>query len=591
MRSFFKTFFAALLALIVFGVLAVFVTFGFIGVMTARLTTHKANKVGTRAVLYLDLSTAFPEQGRRDDLGIGGLLGKDDASIPGLYQVVRLIKYAQTDSTVKGIFIRAEANANGYASSQELRHALEAFKTSGKFIYAFGDVIDQKAYYIANVADRVYCNPAGSMEWVGLSTQIMYLKHTLDKLGIEPQIFYDGKFKSATEPLRADKMSDANRIQTMEWMGDLNGDLLSAAAAARKMDTATLSGLQQTGAIQTAYDAQKNNLIDGTRYREQVLEELRHRIGLGAGEDVNFVTMSRYADAIDLDNGETDQVAVIYAEGDIVYGAGDEGKIGSDDYIKWIRKARQDSRVKAIVLRVNSPGGSSLASDIILRELLQAKKEGKPVVVSMGDLAASGGYYIACGADSIFAEPGTITGSIGVFAIIPNLQGFFKDKLGITFDGVKTAPYADQGSVSRPLTDAEKRFFQANVDSTYLEFKTNVSNGRHLTLDQVETIAQGRVWTGRRALTNGLVDRLGNIQDAVDCAARLAHLKQYGLSEYPETKSFLDRYIRSYGHSISTKAVKDELGPDGWRVLEQMRRVKAMVGQVEVRLPYDIEIH
>lgn len=588
MRSFFKTFFAALLALIVFGVLAIFVTVGFIGVMTSRLTSHKS-RVGTRAVLYLDLSTPFPEQGRRDDLG--GLFGKEDANTPGLYQVVRLIRYAQTDSTVKGIFVRAEVNANGYASSQELRHALEAFKSSGKFVYAFGDVIDQKAYYVANVADRIYCNPAGSMEWVGLSTQIMYLKHTLDKLGIEPQIFYDGKFKSATEPLRADKMSDANRVQTMEWMGDLNRDLLSAAAAARKTDTATLSGLQQTGAIQTAYDAQKNNLIDGIRYREQVLGELRHKIGLGAGEDVNFVTMARYADAIDLDNGETDQVAVIYAQGDIVYGPGEEGQIGSDDYIKWIRKARQDSHVKAIVLRVNSPGGSSLASDIILRELLQAKREGKPVVVSMGDLAASGGYYIACGADSIFAEPGTITGSIGVFAIIPNLQGFFKDKLGITFDGVKTAPYADQGSISRPLTDAEKRFFQANVDSTYLEFKTNVSNGRRLSLDQVETIAQGRVWTGERALANGLVDRLGNIQDAVDCAARLAHMKQYGLTEYPESKSVLERYVKNYGHSISTKAVRDELGPEGWQVLQQMRRVKAMVGQVEVRLPYDIDIH
>ena len=588
MRSFFKSFFAALLALIIFSIVAVFVAVGFVGVLTARLSSHKA-KVGDRAVLYMDLSTAYPEQNRRDDLG--DLFGKEDANTPGLYEVVRLIRYAKTDSTVRGIFVRCEANGNGFASSQELRHALEDFKTSGKFVYAFGDVIAQKAYYVAGVADRIYCNPAGSMEWTGLSTQIMYLKHTLDKLGIEPQIFYDGKFKSATEPLRTDKMSDANRLQTGEWLGDLNRGLLTAASGSRKVDTATLSGLEQTGAIQTAYDAQRYGLIDGIRYREQLLGELRSKLGVAAGTDVNFVTMSAYDQSVSLDNGETDKIAVIYAQGDIVYGPGEEGQIGSDEYVKWIRKARQDSHVKAIVLRVNSPGGSSLASDIILRELLQAKKEGKPVVVSMGDLAASGGYYISCGADSIFAEPGTITGSIGVFSIVPNLQSFFKDKLGITFDGVKTAPYADQGNISRPLTDGEKRFFQANVDSTYLEFKTNVARGRRLSLDQVETIAQGRVWTGERALANGLVDHLGHIQDAVDCAARLASLKQYSLTEYPETKFALVRYFKNYGHSVSTRAVKDELGPEGWQVLQQVRRAKAMVGQVEVRLPYDVDIH
>ncbi|TDX00751.1 signal peptide peptidase SppA [Dinghuibacter silviterrae] len=587
MRSFFSSFFAALLALIIFSIIAFFVSLGIIGVITARLTSHKT-KVGTNAVLYLDLSTPIQEQGRTDD--VSSFFGREDATSPGLFQVVRLLRYAKTDSSVRGIFIRAEGNANGFATSQELRHALEDFKTSGKFVYAFGDVIDQKAYYVANAADKIYCNPAGAMEWTGLSTQVMYLKHALDKLGIEPQIFYDGKFKSATEPLRTDKMSDANRLQTGEWLGDLNRGLLTAASESRKIDTATLAGFEQTGAIQTAHDADKYHLVDGTRYRGEVVEELRHKLGLNAGADINFVSLSKYADAIDLDNDATDRIAVIYAQGDIVYGAGQEGEIGCDEYVKWIRKARQDDHVKAIVLRVNSPGGSSLASDIILRELLQAKKEGKPVVVSMGDLAASGGYYISCGADSIFAEPGTLTGSIGVFSIIPNLQGFFKDKLGVTFDGVKTAPFADQGTFSRPLTDAEKRFAQAGVDSTYTEFKTNVSKGRHLSLDQVETIAQGHVWTGERALSIGLVDRLGHLQDAIDCAARLARIKEYGLTEYPEAKSALERYFKNYGHGVAAKAVKDELGPEGWTTLQQMRRIKAMVGQVEVRLPYDVDI-
>ena len=584
MRSFFKTFFASLLALIIFTILAVLF---FIGWITSKIVSSKPD-LGAQAVLYLDLSTPFKEQGRKDDLQ--DLLGKEDASTPGLFETTRLIAHAKADSAVRGLFIRCEDNASGFASSQELRRALEDFKTSGKFIYAFGDVISQKAYYVAGVADRIYCNPAGSVEWIGLSTEVMYLKHTLDKLGIEPQIFYDGKFKSATEPLRTDKMSDANRLQTGEWLGDLNGGLLDAAARERHSDTAALSGLEQTGAIQTAYDAVRYKLIDGTRYRDEVLAELRKKLGLSPGADVNFVSISKYSTIVDLDRADADQVAIIYAEGDIVYGAGEEGQIGSDEYVKWIRKASQNPRVKAIVFRVNSPGGSSLASDIILRELLEAKKAGKPVIVSMGDLAASGGYYVSCGADSIFAEPGTLTGSIGVFAIVPNLQTFFKDKIGLTFDGVKTAPFADQGNISRPLTDAEKRFVQASVDSTYLAFKTHVSSGRHLSPDQVEAIAQGRVWTGERALRNGLVDRLGTIQDAVDCAARMASLKQYGVTEYPETKSIFQRYLKNYGHTIGTKAVREELGPDAWNLFQEYKRVKSMVGQVELRLPYDVDI-
>ena len=483
-----------------------------------------------------------------------------------------------------------EGNASGFAASEELRAALTDFKSSGKFIYAFGDVISQKAYYVANVADRIYCNPVGSVEWTGLSTQIMYFKHTLDKLGIEPQIFYDGKFKSATEPLRADRMSDANRLQTGEWMGDMNNVLLQGAHERRNLDTATLSQYEQQGSIQTAYDAVKYQLIDGVRYRDQVLAELRAKIGLSRNADINFVSLSGYAEIVDLNSPKTDRIAVIYAQGDIVYGLGKEGEIGSDEYVKWIREARKDSHVKAIVLRVNSPGGSSLSSDIILSELLAAKKEGKRVIVSMGDLAASGGYYISCAADSIFAEPATITGSIGVFAIVPNFQSFFKDKLGVTFDGVKTAPFADEGNISRPLTDAEKKFLQANVDSTYMEFKEHVAQSRHLTLDQVEAIAQGRVWTGERALQNGLVDKLGNIQDAIDCAARMASLKEYSLDEYPAAKSPFERYFQYYNSTVKAKAIQDELGPETYHVLQQLRKVRSMMGTVEVRLPYDIEI-
>jgi protease-4 len=584
MRSFLKTFFAALLAMIIFFVLAIFFV---IGVVAVRLSSSKP-ELGPKAVLYLDLSTSFQEQGRKDELS--GFLGKDDANTPGLYQVVRLIQYAKSDSTVKGIFLRCEENASGFAGSEELRNALLDFKSSGKFIYAYGDIITQKAYYIANVANKIYCNPAGNMEWTGLSAQIMFLKHALDKLGVEPQIFYDGKFKSATEPLRLDKMSDENKLQTGQWLGDLNSQMLLAASAQRHIDTATLSRYAQENDIRTAADAVKYGMIDGGQYRDEVLASIRKQIGLAKDKDVNFVTLSKYAELVDLNVVETNRIAVIYAQGEIVYGKGEEGQIGSDEYVKWIRKARLDSRVKAIVLRVNSPGGSSLASDIINRELLLCKQAGKPVIVSMGDYAASGGYYIACQADSIFAEPNTITGSIGVFAIIPNLQGLFRDKLGVTFDGVKTAPFADQGTMSRPLNETEKRFFQAGVDSTYLTFKTKVSNGRRLSLDQVEAIAQGRVWTGQRAIAIGLVDGLGDIQKAIDCAAKMANLKSYGFEEYPEAKSVLDRYLQNYSYTVKAKAIQDELGPEGYKVYQQMAGVKAMMGKTELRMPYDIDI-
>lgn len=584
MRSFFKSFFASLAALIIFTIVALFF---FIGWATVKLTPSRPT-LGPRAVLYLDLSIPFQEQGRRDELG--NLFGREGANTPGLFDVFRLIEYAKTDSAVKGILVRCEENANGFASSQELHDALVSFKASGKFVYAFGDVVSQKAYYVAGAADRLYCNPVGSVEWTGLSSQVFYIKHTLDKLGIEPQIFYDGKFKSATEPLRTDKMSDANRLQTGEWLGDLNGLLLKTAGEGRRIDTATLSRYQQQGIIQTAYDAQKYGLVDGARSREQLLGELRSRLGIGKNDDVNFVSLSKYAEIADLDNYSTDRVAVIYAQGDIVYGEGSEGQIGSDEYIKWIRQAENNSHVKAIVLRVNSPGGSSLASDIIYQELVTARKMGKPVIVSMGDLAASGGYYISCGADSIYAQPGTLTGSIGVFSIIPNFQSFFKDKLGITFDGVKTGPYSDIGNTSRPLTESEKRIFQANVDSTYLEFKSRVSDGRRLSPDQVEAIAQGRVWTGERARRIGLVDALGGLKDAIGCAARMARLKQYSLAEYPETKSILERYLKDYTYTVRVKAVKEELGPDGYNMLEEVKKWKQMVGKVELRLPYDVDI-
>jgi protease-4 len=419
----------------------------------------------------------------------------------------------------------------------------------------------------------------------------MFLKGLLDKLEIQPQIFYAGKFKSATEPLRETQMTEANRLQTSVWLGDMYNRFLEAASVTRKIDTAKLRSLANTGAIQTANDALVNGLVDGLRYDDEVKKELHIKLGVSERSKINFVSFDDYSKASDFRQTRgTHKIAVIYADGDIVSGEGDNEQVGSDAFRNIIRKVRMDDDIKAIVFRVNSPGGSSLASDVIWREISLAKKD-KPVIVSMGDVAASGGYYISCNADSVFANTGTITGSIGVFSIVPNFQSFFKNKLGITFDGVKTSPFADMGSGDRPLNETEKRFFQAGTDSIYYTFKTRVAEGRKKNVVYVDSIAQGRVWTGNRALQVGLVDRIGTMQDAMDCAARMAKLSDYRVREYPEKKNILEQLMNTYKKSIKQELLKEEIGENQLRALQQLKNVKQMIGVPQTRLPFYADVN
>lgn len=584
MRSFLKFFFAALLALFIFTALGFLILVGVAGMFASTEKTTIASK----SVLYIDLSRSFND--RKSDNTLAQLTGANETVSPPLYDVIRLIEHAASDSAIRGIYIKSNGNSNGFGASEELRNALLDFKKSKKFIIAYGDMISQKAYYVANVADRIYCNPKGSLDWKGFASQLFFLKNTLKELQIEPQIFYAGKFKSATEPLREEKMTDANRLQTNVWLGDLYRQFLSGAAETRKLDTAQLHQYANTLAIQTASDAVKYNLIDAIKYDDEVKDEIRTKLGIGKDDKINFVQLGSYAEAVTLNKYGKDKIAVIYAEGDIVYGKGEEGQVGSDEYRSLFAKVRTDKNVKAVVLRVNSPGGSSLASEIIWREAELTKKSGKPVIVSMGDVAASGGYYIASPADSIFAQPNTITGSIGVFGIIPNLQSFFKNKLGVTFDEVKTAENASFGSIARPLTEMERNMIQREIDTVYHDFKTRVSDGRKKDMAYVDSIAQGRVWTGERALEIGLVDKLGGLDDAIACAARMANTTDYSLREYPEPKSLIDMLKNNYGKTVKTKAIKEELGNEGFMLYEQIKRVKSMVGTLQARLPYDIAV-
>jgi protease-4 len=583
MRSFFKTFFASLLALVIFTLLIFFFLVAYIGGLTSKATP----KVEAKSVLVLDLGQHYAEQLKKDPFGV---LSSEDADVPGLYDVIRLLEKAKTDKHISGIYIVANSNGNGFAASSEIRNALVDFKKSRKFVLAQGDVITQKAYGIANAADKIYVNPQGYVEWFGYNVEYVFIKGTLEKLQIEPQIFYAGKFKSATEPLRTDKMTPENQLQTSVWLNDLYSDFLVQTAAARKIDTATLHQLANEGKIQTAKDAVNYKLVDGLKYDDEIKDEIKNLLKIGKYERINFMTINTYMAASDLAGTKGEKIALIYAEGDIIDGKSGQGTIGSETYRNLLRKARLDKTIKAIVFRVNSGGGSSLASENIWRELYLAKQE-KPVVVSFGDVAASGGYYISCAADSIFASPVTITGSIGVFGIIANMQEFFKNKLGVTFDGVKTGPYADAGAFYRPMNDNEKKMVQAEIEMIYSQFKQRVADGRKIKMEYVDSIAQGRVWTGIRAKDIGLIDRFGGIEDAVKSAAVMAKLTNYRVKEYPEPKNIFDQLLGKKDPMSYTQKLKEEVGEENYKIYLELKQVKEMSNTIQARLPFQFFIH
>ncbi len=583
MKTFFKTFFAAFLALIVFCLISI----GVIIAIISGLSADPKPKIGKNAVLVIDLSNTINEQAEQNELA--ELFGNTTSGKPGLYDIIRMLRNAKSDTSIKALYIKAGNNINGLATNQELRNAILDFKKSEKPVWAYGEAISQVAYYTASAADKIYCHPQGGVEWKGFTITTMFFKNLLDRLDIEPEIFYAGKFKSATEPLRATSMTDANRLQTTAWLNDVYDEVTKAIAISRKKDTGYIRQLANTAAIRSAADAIKYGLCDGAIYEDEVQDLMRKSLQLKSEVDINFVSISKYFRAADFKaTGGNYKIAIIYAQGDVQDGKGDDESIGSEAFVKLIRNARTDDDVKAIVFRINSPGGSSLASDAIWREVMLARRA-KPFIVSMGDMAASGGYYIAVAADSIFAQPTTITGSIGVFSIYANLKDFFSNKLGITYDGVKTAPYADLGSTIRPLTDFERMIIQNGVDSIYQTFKKRVSVGRLKHINAVDSIAQGRVWTGNDALGNGLVDRIGGLQDAVNCAAKMAKLNDYRTREYPEPKSIMDQIMTAstYNQLFHTKP---DFNTETLLMLKKTEKLKAMIAVPQAKLPFDFII-
>ena len=578
MKSFFKTFFAALLALFIFSLLGFFILIG----IAAAFSTDEKVAVAQNSVLVIDASETFLEQSKNDPFS--ELMNKKNGKQPSLSELIGLLHYAKKDSSIKGIYIKCAENPNGYAATEEIRKALIDFKKSNKFIVAYAETISQKGYMMANVADQIYTHPQGGMEWVGFNYETIFFKGLIDKLEIEPQIFYAGKFKSATEPFRYAQMSDANKLQTGIWLNSIYNNFIQGTAEMRQLNADSIKAFANEGKVQNAKDALKYKLVDGLLYDDQLKKIISKKLRVADETKISFVSINNYAESVALRGTGSGKIAVIYADGDVVMGKGQNEAIASDDYRALIQKIRNDKSIDAVVLRVNSPGGSALASDIIWREIDLLKKE-KPVVVSMGDVAASGGYYIACGADSIFADANTITGSIGVFSVIPNAEKFLKNKVGITFDRVKTGQYADAPSATRALTVTEQRFLQAGVDSVYHTFKSRVAAGRQKSVAYIDSIAQGRVWTGADAIKVGLVDKIGTLNDALASAAKMAKLKGYTIKKYPESKSFIEEFFEGYKNEVKTKAIQQELGLEQWQVLQHIKSMKQLMGQPQARLP------
>ncbi len=516
----------------------------------------------------------------------------------GLNDALKSIEMAKTDDRIKGIYLDMDGASAGTATIEELRNKLIEFKESGKFIISYATAYSQFGYYLASVADEVYVNPQGGMSWQGMCSQIMFYKNVLEKLGVEMQVFRHGQFKSAVEPYICDKMSPANRKQYSVLLNSIWGKVCKGISEARGISVEDLNMYADSLSLRKAQDAVTLKFADAVKYYDEVIDELKAKSGFDGKDKDMFIDLEKYAKASVpnvKENKSKNEVAVLFAEGEIVDGNGGKGQMGGDKIAEELRKIRENDDVKAVVLRVNSPGGSGLASEVMWREIQKVKQAGKPVVVSMGNLAASGGYYISCSADYIYAQPTTLTGSIGVFGMFPNLQGLVTDKIGLTIDTVCTNAHADFGSTMRPVTEMEYNYVQQSIEDFYDTFLTRVFDGRkgkgaegHVLSEKalVDSIGQGRVWAGADAIEIGLVDELGSLNDAVKKAVELANIPDYKIVEYPAKKEWFEELAEQF--DISAKIMKSELG-ENYIYYQNAKRIAETSG-IQARMEHDIVI-
>ena len=587
MLQFLKFVLATLVGLFLFFVLSFFIL---VGIGSAFSSDDKA-VIEDNSVLRLDLDKPIKEVGVENPFAELGAFGGGDETI-GLKDIREAITYAAADDHIKGIYIKAENPGAGWATLEEIRDELAEFRKSRKFVYAYGESYSEKGYYLASLADKIYLNPAGMLEWNGLSADYEFYKGTFDKLDVQPLIFRVGEFKSAVETFSRTDMSEASKRQSIELLNALYGNYIDNVSKSRKIPASELRGLADSLAITNAESAARYKLVTHVGYADEVTSALKKELKLDEKKDIEFVSLGKYlkGDHSGNDGDFNKRVAVVIAEGNIISGEGDESNIGSESFVKELRKIRENDKIKAVVLRINSPGGSALASDIMWREIELTRKK-KPVIASMSDVAASGGYYMAMGCDKIVAQPNTITGSIGIFGILFNLENFFNKKLGVTFDGVKTNPHADWPTLTREMTDFEKMKIQRSVEEGYATFTRKAAEGRKMPVERLRSLASGRVWSGVEAKANGLVDVLGGLDEAIKIAAKAAKLDEgdYRVRYYPEKINQIQELIQKMSGKSEERILNEKLGQlaPQFKIYQKLTEMKGL----QARMPFELNIH
>ncbi len=585
--NFFKTFLASCLgSLLAFIVLIGLIIFSVTAIVSSLSNGDSQTVIKENSVLHLKLDVPITENEIENPFE--GLPIPGAVSSIGLLPLKKSIEQAKQDPNIKGIYLDLSVFMSGFGVAREIRQALLDFKTSGKWIVAYSELYTESAYYVVSAADKVYLNPEGDLEFNGLSVEVSFFKKLFDKLEIKPQIFRVGDFKSAVEPFMLDHMSAENKLQLNELISDINNSMIRDIAQSRNIEVNRLKEISDKMLVTNSSTAQSQGLVDSLIYFDQVQKELRTRLGAKENSDISFVKYSKYKKSYSTYTSSKNEIAVIVADGDIIPGKAQQGMIGSDTFAEEIRRARLDDGVKAIVIRINSPGGSALASDVMWREIKLAT-EVKPVIASMSDYAASGGYYLAMACDTIVAQSTTITGSIGVFSVLFDLSSFLDNKLGITFEEVKTGDIGGL-SVTRPLTAVEKSIWQKRTEDIYGSFTTKAAEGRGMPVEELRKVASGRVWTGAQAKERGLVDVLGNFNDAVAIATAKAGVSNdYKLKYYPVQKSFIQEWLTGMEENAETKALKETLG-DHYGTYQQLKKLKSLQG-VQTRMPFDLMIN
>jgi protease-4 len=579
---------AVIVGLFAFSIVALVIVFALLGMIAA--SSEEEVTLEENSILHLDLNgRTLVERTSEEDLVFGSFLdplGGDNSA--GLVNLKKAIEEAKTNDNIKGIYLNAGLFGAGQAGLLELREALQDFKESGKFIIAYDEAYSEGGYFLASVADEIYLNPLGGIDFNGFSSEGIFLKGFFEKVGIKPEVFRVGEFKSAVEPFILDKMSPENRLQTQYFLDDINRHAIDLIAESRKIAKDSLIRINNQMLVRKPKDAVTYKLATALKYEDEVHSILKEKLGLKEEDQIstiNATDLGGLAKSKNITSGN--RIAVILAEGEIVDG-NVEGAISSEKFAKEIRKARKDENIKAIVLRVNSPGGSILASDVIWREMAEAKKA-KPLIVSMGEVAASGGYYISAPADTIVAQPNTITGSIGIFGILFNVQELVNDKLGVTTDVVSTGELSDFGNMARPLTEVERTIIQSSVEDGYETFISRVAEGRGMHPDSVRKVASGRVWTGTQAKARGLVDVLGGLDTAIGiAAAKIKAGEDYRVVYFPEKKPWFEELMLNFSDQVQVRILQSQLG-EQYPLYQKIQKLKNYQG-VQVRMPQDLVI-